>query len=67
MESILGKVQVWSLQTRVMVRNGYNFLSDRWIAIRILLDFSDAIFNGVEVESILDELQVRSRHAIVTI
>jgi hypothetical protein len=28
-ESILVEVQVWSLQTRVRVRNGHNFLSDR--------------------------------------
>jgi hypothetical protein len=35
-ESILGEEEVRSLQARVMVRTGYNFWFDRWIAMNIL-------------------------------
>jgi hypothetical protein len=37
---------------------GHNFRSDRWIAIKLLLEFPDALFHGVDEESILDDDEV---------
>jgi len=65
-ESIPGKVEVWSLQARVMVRKGHNFLSDRWILIKILKDFLEAIFLRVDLESLLSEATVWSRQTSIT-
>jgi len=42
---------------------GHNFQSDRWIAIKLLLEFSDELFNGVDEESILDDDEVWSSQA----
>jgi hypothetical protein len=44
----------------VTVRNTHNFRFDRWIAIKILLEFPDALFHGVAGESILDGDEVWS-------
>jgi len=54
-ESILGDDEVWSCQAGWTVRKGHNFRSDRWIAIKLLLDFADALFHGVDKESILGD------------
>jgi hypothetical protein len=42
---------------------GYNFRSDRWIAIKLLLEFPDALFHGVDEESILVDDEVWSSQA----
>jgi len=42
---------------------GHNFRSDRWIAIELLLEFPDALFHGVDEESILGDDEVRSSQA----
>jgi hypothetical protein len=42
---------------------GHNFQSDRWIAIKILQEFTDALFHGVDEESILYDDEVRSSQA----
>jgi hypothetical protein len=42
---------------------GHNFRSDRWIRIKLLLEFPDALFHGVDEESILDEDKVWSSQA----
>jgi len=42
---------------------GHNFPSDRWIAIKLLLEFPDALFHGVDEEWILDDDEVWSRQA----
>jgi hypothetical protein len=47
----------------VTVRNSHNFRSDRWIAIKLLLDFPDALFHGVDEESILGDDNVWSSQA----
>jgi len=39
----------------VTVRKGHNFLSDRSIASKVLLEIPDALFHTVDVESILAE------------
>jgi hypothetical protein len=59
-ELLLGELEVSSLETRVLVRKGHNFLSDRWIALKFLQDFPEAIFLVVDVESLLDESDVSS-------
>jgi hypothetical protein len=57
-ESILGEEEVWSRQTRLMVRKGHKFLSGRWISIKLLQEFLEAIFLGVDLESLLGEAPV---------
>jgi len=47
----------------VTVRKGNNFRSDRWIAIKLLLEFSDALFHGGGKESILGDDDVWSSQA----
>jgi hypothetical protein len=65
-ESILDEEEVLSSQARVTVRKGHNFLSHRWIAIKILPEFPKAFFLIVDVESILGEEEVWLRQARVT-
>jgi hypothetical protein len=57
-ESLLGEAELSSLETRVPVRKGNNFSSDRWIALKFLQEFPEAVFLEVHVESLLDEAQV---------
>jgi hypothetical protein len=66
-ESILGEVDVRSCHTKVTVRKCHKFCSDRWIAIKLLLEFPDALFHRVDVESILGEGEVLSCQARVTV
>jgi len=42
---------------------GNNFRSDRWIGIKLLQEFPDALFHGVDEESILDDDEVWSSQA----
>jgi hypothetical protein len=42
---------------------GHNFRSDRWIVIKLLREFPDALFHGVDQESILGHDEVWSRLA----
>jgi hypothetical protein len=42
---------------------GHNFPSDRWIAIKLLLEFPDALFHGVHEESILGDDELWSSQA----
>jgi len=42
---------------------GHNFQSDRWITIKILLEFPDALFHVVDEESILGDNEVWSSQA----
>jgi hypothetical protein len=42
---------------------GHNFRSDRWIAIKLLLEFPDALFHRVDEESILDDDEVWASQA----
>jgi len=39
---------------------GHNFQSDRWIAIKLLLEFADAFLQGVDKGSILGDDEVWS-------
>jgi hypothetical protein len=59
-ESLLDHAEVSSLETGVRVRKGHNFRSDRWIALKILQEFPDVVFLGVDVESLLADAEVSS-------
>jgi hypothetical protein len=50
-ESTLGEEEVWSRQARVRVREGHNFWSDRWIAIKILQEFPEDPSHIMDVKS----------------
>jgi len=39
---------------------GHNFLLDRWIALKAVQEFPDAVFLGVDVESPLGQVEVAS-------
>jgi hypothetical protein len=43
--------------------NRHNFRSDRWIAIKLLLEFPDALFHALDEESILGDDEVWSSQA----
>jgi len=47
----------------VTVRNNHNFRSDCWIAIKLLLEFPDALFQEVDEGSILGDDEVWSSQA----
>jgi len=47
----------------VTVRKGHNIRSERWIAIKLLLEFPDALFHRVDEESILGDDEVWTRQA----
>jgi len=42
---------------------GHNFRSDRWISRKLLLEFLDALFHGVDDGSILGDDEVWSSQA----
>jgi hypothetical protein len=42
---------------------GHNFRSDCWIAIKLLLEFPDALFHALDEESILGDDEVWSSQA----
>jgi hypothetical protein len=42
---------------------GHKFRSDRWIETKLLLEFPDALFHGVDEESILADDEVWSIQA----
>jgi hypothetical protein len=51
---------VSSFETRVPIQKGHNFCSDRWISLKLLQEFPDAVFLVVDVESPLGEEEVSS-------
>jgi len=60
-ESLLGDAEESSLETGVRVRKGHNFGSDRWISLKILQEFPDAVLLGVDVESLLGDAEARDQ------
>jgi len=62
-ESILGDDEVWSSHARWTVRKGLNIRSDCWIALKLLLEFQDALFHAMDEESILGDDEVWSYQA----
>jgi len=59
-ESLLNDAEVSSHETRVPVQKGHNFGSHRWICIKFLQEFPDAVFLGVHVESLLGDAEASS-------
>jgi len=57
-EALLGEAEVCALETRLPVRKGRNFLSDRWIDPKFLQEFPKPVFRRVDVESLLGEAEV---------
>jgi hypothetical protein len=66
-ESLLGEAKVSSLETRVPVRKGHNFSSDRWITIKNLEVFQDTDFLVVDMEPLLDVPEVSSLQTSVPV
>jgi hypothetical protein len=62
-ESILSDDELWSSEAGWTVQKGHNFRSDRWIAIKLLLEFPDAPFHAADEESILGDDEVWSSQA----
>jgi hypothetical protein len=61
MESLLVEVDVMSRQTGIKSEKGHIFWSDRWIALKVLQYFPEAVFHVVPMESLLIEDDVISR------
>jgi len=59
-ESPLHDSEVSSLETGVRILKDHNFRSDRLISHKILQEFPDAVFLGVDVESLLGDAEVSS-------
>jgi hypothetical protein len=55
-----------SRQTEITAENGHNFGSDRWIALKVLQLFPEAVFLLVPFESLLVEAEVFSRETGIT-
>jgi hypothetical protein len=55
MESLLDEEEVLSCQTEITDENGYNFWSDRWIALNALHEFQNAVVVVVPTESLVVE------------
>jgi hypothetical protein len=66
-ETPLGEADVSSIQTRVPVQTGPNFGSYRWITLKIVEEFPEAGFHGVDVESLHGEVEVSSLHTVVPV
>jgi hypothetical protein len=58
MESLLGEDDVLSRQTGRTAEKDHNFWSDRWIAIKVLQVFPEAVLLEVPLESLLVEEEV---------
>jgi hypothetical protein len=66
MESILVDGEFLSGQTKVTTIKNHNFLSDHWIALKFLQEFTKVVFLGVVIESILDDVGIWSCETRVT-
>jgi hypothetical protein len=60
MESPLDEEEVLSRKTRIITQEGQNFWYDRWIALKCLQEFPEAIFHGEPIESLLANEKVLS-------
>ena len=61
MESLLVEEDVLSRQTRITAETSYNNWSDRWIALKFLQEFSEAVFLVGPMESLLVQEEVLLR------
>jgi len=58
--------EIWSRQTGKTAEKDQNFWSDRWMALKVLLYFSKAIFLEVPMECLLVEEEVLSPQIEIT-
>jgi hypothetical protein len=66
MESLVDEVDVMSPQTGIKAEKGHNFRSDRWIALKVLQKFPEAVFLVVPMESLLVEEEALWSHTGIT-
>jgi len=66
-ESLLGEAEVSALETSVPVPMGRNFRSDRWIALKFLQEFPDAVLLPVDVELLLGVAEVSALETSVPV
>jgi hypothetical protein len=66
MESLLVEDDVMSPQTGIKAEKGHNFWSDRWIALKVLQSFPEAVFHVVPMESKFDEEETLWSHTGIT-
>jgi len=66
MECLLVEEEVLSRQIVITAQKGHNFWFDRWIALKVLQQFPEAVFLVVHMESLLVEEEVLSRQTIIT-
>ena len=65
MAPLLGEAVVSLLHTRVPIRKGLNFGSDRWMSLKFSQEFPDGVFLAVDVASLLGEAVVSDRKSVV--
>jgi len=53
MESLLDEEEVLSRQTEITAEKGYNFWSDRLIALNVIHEFAEAVVDVVPKESLV--------------
>jgi len=66
MESLLVEEEVLSRQTRITSEKGNNFWSDRWIALKFLQEFPEAVLLVGPMESLLVKEAVLARQTRIT-
>jgi hypothetical protein len=66
MESLLDEEEVLSRLTEITAGKGYNFWSDRWIAVNVLHEFPEAVVVVVPKESLVVEEYGLSRQTETT-
>jgi len=66
MESLFDEEEVLSRQTEITAEKGYNFWSDRWIALNVLHEFPEALVVVVPTESLVVEEYGLSRQTETT-
>jgi hypothetical protein len=66
MESLLDEEEVLSRWTEITDEKGYNFWSDRWIAVNVLHEFQEAVLVVVPKESVVVEEYSLSRQTETT-
>jgi len=66
MQSVLDEEEVLSSQTEITVEKGYNFWSDRSIALNVLHEFQEAVVVVVPTESLVVEEYGLSRQTETT-
>jgi len=67
MESLIGEEEVWSRQVRVTTQKDHNFWCNRWIVLKCLQEFSEAVSLIEVMELLLSEEEVWLPQTWITI